>query len=100
MHALQPCALVGGAALIDYRGCGLIGWRGGVEQTKRTFPGSTTDKCWEVCLSSQVTADHTHKVLSRAVHARACFLTVDAGLLTRFLPLCVPDWFKIWPTSL
>ena len=30
MHAvLQPCALVGGAALIDYRGCGLIGGRGG-----------------------------------------------------------------------
>ena len=29
MHALQPCALVGGAALIDYRRCGLIGGRGG-----------------------------------------------------------------------
>ena len=25
MHALQPRALVGGAALIDYRGCGLMG---------------------------------------------------------------------------
>ena len=28
MHALQSRALVGGAALIDYRGCGLIGGRG------------------------------------------------------------------------
>ena len=29
MHALQPHALVGGATLVDYRGCGLIGGRGG-----------------------------------------------------------------------
>ena len=45
MRTLQPRALVGNAALIDCRGCGLIGGReagGGFEQTKQTTPGSAT----------------------------------------------------------
>jgi len=51
MQALHPCALVGGAALIDYRE-GVVLYRqegegGRFEQTKRTTPGSATD-----CLSS------------------------------------------------
>ena len=29
MHALQSRTLVGGTALIDYRGCGVLGRRGG-----------------------------------------------------------------------
>ena len=35
MHALQPRALVGNAALIDNRGCGLIGGRGGSNEPNK-----------------------------------------------------------------
>ena len=38
MHALQPHALVGGATLVDYRGCGLIGGRGGGSNEPNELP--------------------------------------------------------------
>ena len=38
-HALQPRALAGGAALIDYRGCGLISGR-----VRTNYPGFATGK--------------------------------------------------------
>ena len=42
-------------------------------------------------------------MLSRPVHVQACFLILHASLLTAFWPpfwlLCIPDQFKIQPTS-
>ena len=109
MHALQPHALVGGATLIDYRGCGLIGGRGGSNEPNELPldpPLINVGKfvlAPRPCFATSLVCEnrwHTHEVLSRAAHAWACFMTVDTGLLTRYLTLCIPDWFKIRPTSL